>query len=129
MIKLQILLGTRVLKHLFEYLAKFRHLNLTLSNFKIIPNLEKNLNYPDDQNSGWTRQSACLAVLLVLLALGIALAINLPLFIHYYKGLENKTEKNSEIECCQQSSVNSGQLFAGAHISPVLPMSPSKMPR
>jgi len=106
-IKLQILLGTRVLKHLFEYLAKFRHLNLTLSNFKIIPNLEKNLNYPDDQNSGWTRQSACLAVLLVLLALGIALAINLPLFIYYYKG----------------------QLFAGAHISPILPMSPSKMPR
>ena len=93
MIKLQILLGTRVLNHLFGYLASFRHLNLTLSNFKIIPNLEKNLNYPDDQNSGWTRQSACLAVLLVLLALGIALAITLPLFIHYYKGLKNKTKK------------------------------------
>ena len=79
------------MKHLIEHLAKFRHLNLTLSNFKTIPNLEKKL----DQNSVWTRQSASLGVLLVLLALGIALAINLPLFIHYYKGLKNKTNKKT----------------------------------
>ena len=45
-------------------------------------------------NSGWTGRSACLAILLVLLALGLACAINLPLFIHYYTGCPLSNSKH-----------------------------------
>ena len=43
MIKLQIPLGTRVLKHLFEYLAKFQLLNLTFQTLKQFRILKKKL--------------------------------------------------------------------------------------